>query len=101
MSLRPVGGSPGRRDLPAGRLERASSRPCGPEQWRALGAEALSGRVHVLLFKVTAVLNNLAGDNGRKRIGGWACTGVGSASSFQLIRLLDLLANVNHPADTE
>lgn len=73
------GGSPGRGDLPAGWLERASSRPGGPEQWRAVEAEALSGRVHVLLFKVTAVLNNLAGDNGGKRIGGWAFTGVGSA----------------------
>lgn len=49
------------------------------------------------LLQCSITLLETMGERGLE--GGLA--GVGSASSFQLIRLLDLLANVNHPADTE
>lgn len=78
-------------------LQSAACRPCGPEQWRPRGRRPLSGRVHVLLFKVTAVLNHLSGDNGRARVGRWAW--VGGPCPSRLMRPLNLSANVKSGAD--
>lgn len=64
--------------LPAGLL-RTLPPASGPEQGWPQGWRPLSRRVHVLLFKVTAVLNHLAADNGRDRTGGQAWVGVGLA----------------------
>lgn len=62
--------------LPGGGSARRAACECflrpAVQSRRPRGHRPLSGRVHVLLFKVTAVLDHLSVDNGRERIGRWA-----------------------------
>lgn len=47
-----------------------------------MGPEPYLERVHVLLFKVTAVLNNLAGGNGRRGLEGGLALGWAQPAPF-------------------